>query len=165
MTQLWRVVVDCGIAMSLISGGYLLLLLRIWPRVFIKRFPIEIQNAVAPLSPRERVFGFAASVPLLVSLIAFPAWASIRMAANLDAEFSILFWAAFLTWMAFNLFDWLVLDELVIGIGRPSWLVLKGAEQIPLTFNHKEHALAFLNGTIAGVVLSMIIAGVVFTVY
>ncbi len=158
ISPLWKVVLECGSAMCLVAGGYLFLLLRVWPRVFLKRYPEEIRQAIAPLSPRERLVGFAVSIPFLIALIAFPTWASFRLITETGANFGDTFLAAYGTWMVFNLFDWLVLDELVIGRARPSWLVLPGAEHIPLTFNHSEHAIAFVKGSVGGAALSVIIA-------
>jgi hypothetical protein len=158
--QLTRIVLECGGAMCLTAGGYLLLLLRTWPRIFLRRYPAEVRKVVPPLSQRERSIGLAVSIPFLLSLLAFPAWASFRIAQASAAGYGEMFLAAYLTWTLFNLFDWLVLDELVIGVGRPSWLVLKGAEHVPLTFDHAEHAIAFLKGAVGGAVLSALIAGI-----
>jgi len=158
ISPLWQVVLACGSAMCLMAGGYIFLLLRFWPRVFLKRYPEVIRKAVEPLSPRERLVGITVSVPFFIALIAFPVWASYRIVVETNASFIDTFLAAYGTWMAFNLFDWLVLDELVVGYGRPSWLILPGTEHIPLTFNHSEHALAFVKGTLGGAILSVIIA-------
>jgi hypothetical protein len=146
--------------MCLVAGGYLLLLLRLWPRVFLRRYPEAVRKGVPPLSSRERTIGFVVTIPFLLSLLAFPAWASFRMARDSTAGYAGLFLAAYLTWTAFNLFDWLVLDELVIGLGRPSWLVLKGAEHVPMTFDHVEHAIAFAKGAVGGVIVSAAVAAI-----
>lgn len=154
----WQVVLEVGGVMCLIAGGYLLLLLRIWPRVFLRRYPENIRQAVEPLSPRERSIGFAVSLPFIVALLAFPTWAGSRIAIDSNSGFGDIYWASYATWMIFNIFDWLVLDELVIGLGRPSWLVLPGTAHIPLTFDHSEHAIAFAKGSLGGAVLSFLIA-------
>jgi len=155
------VVLECGLAMCLLAGGYLASLLRIWPRVFLRRYPKNVQDAVEPLSSEERKLGFLVSTPFLLCLVGFPTWASYRVSSS-EFTYVDLFLAAYLTWTIFNFFDWLVLDEFLVGYLRPSWLVLAGAEDIPLTFDHKEHALAFVKGALGGLVLCGLIAGVIF---
>jgi len=49
---------------------------------------------------------------------------------------------------------------LVIGLGRPSWLVLKGAEHVPMMFDHAEHAIAFAKGAVGGVIVSTAVAAI-----
>ena len=155
----WHVVLETSAVICVSAGGWLLLLLRLWPRIFLKRYPVEVRQAVAPLSYTERLFGFFVSLPFLVFLIGVPVWASYRIAGP-DTTFLQLFLAAYLTWTAFNLFDWLILDEYLIGVLRPSWLVLKGAEQIALRFDHSEHALAFVKGAVGGVFICASIAAI-----
>lgn len=157
----WIVVIECGALICVFAGAYLILLLRVWPRVFLRRYPKEIQKAVAPLNPRERAIGSVISLPFILCLLGFPLWASYRVASEGDTSFLHLFFASYLTWMIFNFFDWLVLDEFLIGFIQPSWLILPGTEGIPFTFNHSEHAMAFLKGSIGGVILSLLSAGVV----
>lgn len=161
--SLLKVAFECGLVMCLISGGYLTLVLRLWPRVFLRRYPIAIRNAVEPLTTRERKLGFVLTAPFLISLIGSPAWASYRVLSS-DSTYTDLFLAAYLTWTVFNFFDWLVLDEFVVGYLRPSWLVLPGTEHIPLFFDHKEHAIAFVKGAIGGLVLCGLIAATIVVV-
>lgn len=144
--------------MCLMAGGYLLLLLRLWPRVFLRRFPEEVRNAVPPLTSRERGLGFAVTLPLLIMLLGFPVWIAAHLHGLGVSGFGVLFTASFAVWMMFNLFDWLILDELVVGRLRPSWLVLPGAEQVPLRFDRAEHARSFVKGSVGGVIICALIA-------
>lgn len=68
----WTIVIKCSILMCVVAGGYLLLTLRIWPRVFLRRYPEDIQKVVGPLTRRERTVGLAASLLLFISLFGFP---------------------------------------------------------------------------------------------
>lgn len=153
-------------AFCLIAGGWLLLILRVWPRLFLRRYPAHLRAVVEPLSKRERLLGLLVGLPLLALLIGFPAWtaAGVDQRHDGNASFPDLFLAAFFTWTAFNLFDWLVLDELLIGLCRPRWLVLKGAEHIPITFSHREHAFAFLKGTVGGAAIAAGVAGILYAI-
>lgn len=165
MTQAdWLHIVTVACAFCMSAGGWLLLVLRVRPRLFWRRFPESVRAVIPQPSRNERLLGVLAGLPLFAMLIGFPVWA----AAGVDrlhqgvASLLDLYLAAYLTWMAFNLFDWLVLDELVVGLVRPRWLVPKGAEQIPIPFDHREHAVAFLKGTIAGTVIAAGVAGFVY---
>src|SRR5262245_9455862 len=109
-TPLTQIVLECSAAMCVVAGAYLLLLLRVWPRVFLRRYPEEVRKAVPPLSPRERIVGIVVSVPFLIALLAFPIWAGYRATTDSDANYGETFLLAYLTWSSFNLFDWLVLD-------------------------------------------------------
>ena len=160
--QGWQFILLTGGAMCAAAGGYLLLVLRLWPRVFLRRYPEEVRSAVEPLSPVERALGFIVGLPLLAMLIGFPAGAALHMDTvwNGQAGFLTLFAGAYTVWTLFNLFDWLVLDELLIGVWRPEWLILKGAEDVPLRFDRAEHFRSFLNGSIGGALVCAVIASI-----
>lgn len=152
-------VLKTGSTMCLLAGGYLLLLLRVWPRGFLRRFPDEVRAAVPPLSPRERILGTLISLPLLLMLLGFPAATAWAFRSGYGFEgFMAPFFGAYAVWMLFNLFDWLVLDELLLGVLRPGWLVLKGAEHVPLRFDRVGHAVSFLRGSVGGAVVCAVIA-------
>lgn len=161
----WLQIGQAAGAFCLIAGGWLLVILRVWPRLFLRRFPANLRAVVEPLSKRERLLGLLIGLPLLAMLIGFPAWAAAGVDQRHDGNASLpdLFLAAFSTWTAFNLFDWLILDELLIGLCRPRWLVLKGTEHIPITFNHREHAVAFLKGTVGGAAIAAVVAGILYS--
>jgi hypothetical protein len=156
----WIATLQIGGLFCLCAGGWLMALLRLWPRVFLRRYPPEVRAVVSPLSPAERRLGWLVGLPLFAMLIGFPAWAALTVdrAHTGEAGIPTLFAAAFSVWMMFNLFDWLVLDEICIGLLRPRWLVLPGAEHMPMRFDHAEHARAFIKGTVGGAVLSAAVA-------
>jgi len=163
MTQAdWLHIGKIGGLFCLAAGGWLMFLLRLWPRIFLRHFPEDVRATVPPLSARERRLGMLVALPFFVMLLAFPVWAAVGVAANHagGASFVDSFLAAFAAWMMFNLFDWWVLDEFCIGVLRPRWLVLRGAEHIPMRFDHREHAVGFLKGTIGGSVIAAVTAGV-----
>jgi len=157
----WDLVLPTGAALCLAAGGYLIALLRLWPRAFLRRFPPEVQASVPPLSARERRLASISSVPLILMLVGFPARAAWQAYGADQATFLTSFCAAYAVWMAFNLVDWLIVDELIIGVLRPSWLILPGAEHVPLHFDHWEHAAAFLKGSVMGAVVAVVTAGLI----
>ena len=152
-------VLQTGGAMCVAAGGYLVLLLRVWPRVFLRRFPEGVRAIVPPLSTRERVLGALVSFPLFAMLLGFPALTAWGLRMEFGAEgFMSLFFGAYSVWMLFNLFDWLILDELLLGVIRPRWLALEGAEHVPLRFERIEHARSFLRGSLGGGIVCAVIA-------
>lgn len=146
----------------LISGTWLLLILRIYPRLFLRHFPAEVRAVVPPLSTRERRLGLLAGFPFLIALIGFPAWAAYQVKNVGSGDLGVwrLSLIAFVTWSILNLFDWLIIDELILGIAhrtRASWLILPGTEAVPLRHDHAYHALGFVKGTIGGAFVSLLI--------
>ena len=104
------------------------------------------------------MLGALVSIPLFLMLLGFPAWTVWMLSSGYGVEgFWTLFLGAYAVWMMFNLFDWLVLDELLLGYLRPRWLILKGAEHVPLRFDRAAHARSFLNGSVGGAFLCAIL--------
>jgi hypothetical protein len=50
--------------------------------------------------------------------------------------------------MTFNLTDWLLLDELWLGIGRPRWALPPGVSEDDVPFDHGQHFRGFVIGTL-----------------
>jgi hypothetical protein len=151
---------------SLVVGAWLLLMLRMSPRFFLRHFPEEVRAVVPPLSPQERRTALLVGSPFLFALVAFPAWAAVEVngAHAGDASVLTLVLAAFAAWTMLNLFDWLIVDELILGVAsrvRPRWLILAGAEDVPLRIDHAYHAVGFAKGTLGGAVLSLLIGAAI----
>lgn len=127
------------------------------PRLFMRHFPQALRDRLAPLSAEERRVGTVVGLVLIGLLLAGPlasAWA-----VRGEAGFGGLFVHAFVVGMVFNLADWLVLDELVIGILRPKWALPPGATiEDFLPFDHARHARGFATGTVLCAVSGLIAA-------
>jgi hypothetical protein len=151
---------------SLVVGAWLLLMLRVSPRFFLRHFPEEVQAVVPPLSAQERRTAMLFGLPFFAALVAFPAWAAVEVNGAHAGEASVLtlVLAAFAAWTMMNLFDWLIVDELIVGIAtrvRPHWLILPGAEDVPLRIDHTHHAVGFVKGTLGGAVLSLLVGAAI----
>jgi hypothetical protein len=63
---------------------------------------------------------------------------------------------AFLVAMVFNAVDWLVLDELWLGVGRPRWVLPPGVAPEDVPFDHAQHARGFATGTVLCAVIGLV---------
>jgi hypothetical protein len=76
-------------------------------------------------------------------------------------DFGSLAVHCFLVAMAFNLADWLLLDELWIGVLKPRWAIPAGIDPASVPFERARHFQGFVRGSIMFAVLGMLIALVV----
>jgi uncharacterized repeat protein (TIGR03806 family) len=93
---------------------------------------------------------------LILLLAGGPILSASVIAARGVTDLLSLLLHAFLVGMVFNLVDWLVLDELWLGLGRPRWAAPPGVDPSAVPFEHARHFRAFLSGTF----LFAIIAGI-----
>jgi hypothetical protein len=153
-----------GGAMALVTSSIIAGLLRHNPRLFLKHFPDKLRATQPPLSKRETVVGTLLGLPLFAALVGFPVWSALEFAGTGADALSI--WShAFLVGMTANLVDWLVLDELCLGVGKPRWALPPGAtwaEALP--FEHGRHFADFLKGVILFAVVAALAVGIVMLV-
>ena len=121
--------------------------LRYNPRLFMRHFPQALKDRIPPLSAHERRVGAVVGVALLGLLVGGPVASAWK--AREGASFPDLALHAFVVGMVFNLVDWLVLDELWIGMLRPRWALPPGATEADFhPFDHARHARGFATGTV-----------------
>lgn len=147
-----------GALLSVAASALLMGALRLNPRLLIKHFPEEMRQAVAPPTPRETRTGRLVGLLLVALLVGGPLVSTLIMAHGADTSFMDRALHAFLVGMIFNLVDWLVLDELWLGVLRPRWAIPAGAEHVPVRFEHGRHARGFATGTVVFAVLALPIA-------
>ena len=108
--------------------------------------------------------GWLLGLPLFAFLVGFPVWSALEFAGTGADALSI--WShAFLVGMTANVVDWLVLDELWLGVGKPSWALPPGAAWADaLPFEHARHFADFLKGAIMFAVVAGLAVGTVMLV-
>jgi hypothetical protein len=150
-----------GGAMALVTSGIVMGLLRYNPRLFLKHFSEKVRASQPPLNRQETINGTLLGLPLFAALVGFPVWSALEFGKTGADALSI--WShAFLVGMVFNLVDWLVLDELWLGVGKPRWALPPGAIWADaLPFEHGRHFADFLKGVIVFAVVACIATGVV----
>lgn len=143
----WRIARD-GALLVVAASALIMGALRANPRLFWRHFPEAVQRALPPLSPAERRAGRIIGVVLIGILVIVPVWSARSAAATNGYGLLDAFAHAFLVAMAFNLADWLILDELWLGLGRPLWALPPGVTLADMPFDHRQHARGFRTGTI-----------------
>jgi uncharacterized repeat protein (TIGR03806 family) len=157
MTLDGKLILTHGGLLAIAASALIMGLLRYNPRLFLRHFPEKVRAAQPPLSPAEKTAGRIAGILLIGLFLAIPIWSTIEFARARAAD-PVSLWAhAFLAGMIFNLVDWLVLDELWLGLGRPRWALPAGVQPADvLPFDHRKHFRGFLAGTIIFAVVGLI---------
>jgi hypothetical protein len=130
------------------------------PRVMLQDYPKDVQAAVPPKTVAERRETVWWGTALIVALFA-PALAA-AVAAQLqasDRSFAGGFLNALVVLLAFNLFDWLVLDWIMFCTVTPRFVVLPGTEGMAGYRDYGMHFRGFLLGLALSVAASAAIGG------
>jgi hypothetical protein len=158
---------------SILTGGALLsVLLLLWlfavfsfrvnPRVFLQDYPKDIRDKAAPRTVAEKRLSRLIKMPLLIFVIGVPlisSWAWKRYDPE-HAMFVALFLNAFGVVITFNVFG-LLLDFVLVWLS-PKFVVIPGTEGMAGSKDYSHHFRGFLVGTMASVVISSLVAAVVF---
>jgi hypothetical protein len=145
----WGIALRDGAGLALAASALIMGTLRLNPRLLLRNYPPELRQAVPPQTPRERGLATLIGLVLIGMLAAWPA-VSVMAAhrSGLPAGFGPAFGHAFVVGTVFNLVDWLLLDELWLGLLRPRWAMLPGAEDVAFRFNHLQHLRGFVVGSV-----------------
>jgi hypothetical protein len=157
-----RVLVE-GALYALAASAYLMLLLRINPRLFLQDYPPAIQERVPPKTEGERRQSLILGLPFLLLLVAGPLLSTLALDRRLGgtAPFITLFLNAAAVAFAFNLVDWLVLDWLIFCTWTPRFLVVPGSEGMAAYRDYAYHTRGFLIGTAVSLAAALVLAGIV----
>lgn len=140
-----------GLASIVVMGA-----LRSNPRLLMRHYPKALRDGVPPMTMAERWWGLLIGLVLIGLLTAGPIVSTARLPDGLS--FGSRFAHAFIVGMVFNLVDWLLLDELWLGVLRPRWAMLPGAEHVAFRFNHLQHARGFLVGSVLALLAAALAA-------
>lgn len=137
-----------GALLALTASAIIMGALRLNPRLFLKHFPRAVKESQPPLSTAEKRTGLVVGVALIVLMFGVPVWSARVAALAHGYEQLEIFVHAFLVAMIFNVTDWLLLDELWIGRGRPEWALPRGVNIADVPFDHAQHARGFAVGAV-----------------
>jgi hypothetical protein len=152
----FSVVARDGLVLAVMASALAMGALRLNPRLFLRHFPAAVKASQPPLSPGEKAARLAVAITLMVLFVGIPVW-SARAAAVEKAYGGIETFAhAFLVSMTFNLVDWVVLDEIWLGLGRPRWVLPAGVNPEDVPFDHLQHARGFAIGTAYSAIIGII---------
>lgn len=155
---------------SLIYGGLLTLLMSViifvtlylCPKIWIDDAPADIQAAVGPLSPRDRLLKQLAGAITILLVGGLLIHAIVRLYALGQGATSFIDVAlsTFLIVQVFSLVDLVVIDWLIVVTLRPRFVVLPGTEHLQGYRDYWFHFHAFLKGMAGSLIASLVIAGI-----
>jgi hypothetical protein len=151
-----------GTWLSLVGSAVIMGALRLNPRLFLRHFPAAVRASQPPLTSGETAVGWGVGLILIALFFGGPIWSARAGAAAHAYTRWDVFLHAFLVGTIFNLVDWLVLDELWIGLGRPRWALPPGVSAADVPFDHAQHARGFVTGSFLFAFVAAIAAFVVF---
>jgi hypothetical protein len=131
------------------------------PRLMLQDYPPAIKAIVPPKTEQEKRLSTWLGLPFILVLLVFPVYATFVFQAKMGTGFFSLWLYAFGIALAFNLWDWLVLDWLVFCTITPRQFVIPGSEGHPAYKDYFFHFRGFLIGTVFSAVLGVIAAGIV----
>jgi hypothetical protein len=158
MNVSWLLVARDGGILALGACALIAGLLRFNPRLFLRHFPEAVQRALPPKTRTEKRHSIIGGIALLTWTIGVLSVSAAAAELRGTVDYLSLAIHTFAVGMVFNLADWLILDELWIGLLRPRWLVPAGVDPATIPFEHVQHFRAFLRGAVIFAVLGAAIA-------
>jgi hypothetical protein len=156
-----RILVD-GAVLSLLSSVYLIVTMRINPRIWLQDYPQDVQERVPPKTAQEKRLSLILGVPFVILVVAVPLISTFSLKHEVDGvSFLALLGNAFGVVFIFNLVDWLLLDWLMFCTITPGFVVIPGTEGMAGYKEYGYHFRGFLKGTVLSAVAGAIIAGIV----
>jgi len=157
------IIVLHGLILSVIASVFIMVTLRIRPRIWLQDYPPEIQALVPPKTDDEKRLSLAFGIPFLLLLIAAPLISTLMFNSQNQGEvpFLSLAFHAFGVAFMFNLIDWLILDWIIFCTITPNFVVIPGTEGADGYKNYNYHFRGFLVGTIFSAAAGLITAVIV----
>jgi len=160
MSIITNILIEGGI-LSLIVSFWLMLTLKINPRIFLHDYPAKIQEKVPKKTRIERRLSYIFGVPFMLLLLFGSFFSTLSLTEQGNPQFWALWLNVFGVIFVFNIVDWLILDWLIFCTLTPSFLVIPGSEGMPEYKDYGFHFRGFLLGTIYSTFGGLIIAGIV----
>jgi hypothetical protein len=157
-----KVLVD-GAVLSLVASIYLIITMRINPRIWLQDYPQDVQDRVPPKTEQEKRLSLILGVPFVILVVTVPLISTFSLRNQADGvSYLALLGNAFGIVFAFNLVDWLVLDWLMFCTLTPQFVVIPGTEGMAGYKDYAYHFRGFLKGTVLSAMAGAAIAGIVF---
>jgi hypothetical protein len=148
-----------GALLTLVFSVFVISTLLWKPRMWIHDFPADIQALIPPKTADEQRLTRLMAVPFFVMLFGGLGLTAARYGtAN---GFIGLFVHVYLVWQIVNLFDLLVIDWVGMSLVDPQNPPFPGTEGAQGYRDYLFHLVGFLKGSVMGLVLALVTAGVV----
>jgi hypothetical protein len=156
-------IIGDGLILSAIASIFILISMRVQPRIWLQDYPPDIQDRVPPKTEKEMRLSLALGIPFLVLLVAVPFISTLVLKNHHQCTLSFISLAihAFGVIFVFNVVDWLILDWLMFCTITPRFVVISGSEGAEGYNDYMFHFRGFLIGTALSLVAGLIIGGVV----
>jgi hypothetical protein len=140
-----------------ILSVYLYLTLAINPRIWLHRMPPAVVKKVTPKNKKEKQLTVLYGLPFLIFMVGYPIYYVLKVGGSLFEIFGILL----LFFIAFDLWDTLILDLLIFCTIKPRFIRINGTEKNDYS-NKKYHISSGLKGIVMAIIFSVIISIILF---
>jgi hypothetical protein len=145
-----------GLLASLILSAIIFAMSWVNPRLMLRSYPKDVQAAVPPQTAAEKRQTLFWGIPFWLGLLGFPMAAAFAAKAAHSGLLEIFLSAAGVI-LLFNLFDWLIVDWLIVCTITPRFMVLPGTEGMAGYKNYGMHFRGFLIGAVLAALLGFLI--------
>jgi len=160
MSNFTKILID-GAILSLIESFWLILALRVNPRIFLHDYPVKIQEKVPPKTRAEKRLLYLFGIPSMLLMLLWPFYSTLSLQEQGNASFWVLWLNATGVVFVFNVIDWLVLDWFIFCTLTPRFLVIPGSEGMVEYKDYWFHFRGFLHGIVYSALGGLIIAGII----
>jgi hypothetical protein len=138
-------------------------MLDINPRFSLPDLPRDIQDAVPPLTKKEKRAASLFAVPFFVMVLAIPFMSTLALNGQNagNVAFCLLFLNAYGILLAANVAELILVDLLLICTITPKFVVIPGTEGLAGYRDYAHQIKAHLRGSVLMAVLALIIAAMV----
>lgn len=148
----------------LIFSVFILVTLRVNPRIWLHDYPKEIQNSTKPKNEDEKKKTKVLSLLFIIIFAVFPLL--MTYSYSLQHNESVTFLNYFIHFMILlqlaNLNDLLIIDWLIFCKITPKFIVIPGTEGSQGYKNYKFHFIGFVRGAFISVLISLLFALICF---
>lgn len=159
MSNLTKILAD-GVVLSLFASLWLILTLRVNPRIFLHDYPAKIQQKVPQKTRAEKRLTYVFGIPFMLLLLLGPFFSTLSLKEQGDAQFWVLWLNAAGVACVFNVVDWLILDWFMFCTLTPNFVVIPGSEGMAEYKDYGFHFRGFLKGMIYSIFGGLVIAGI-----
>jgi len=160
MSNFTKILTD-GAILALIESLWVILALRVNPRIFLHDYPVRIQEKVPPKTRAEKRLLYLFGIPSMLLMLLWPFYSTLSLQEQGNASFWVLWLNAAGVVFVFNVIDWLVLDWFIFCTLTPRFLVIPGSEGMVEYKDYRFHFRGFLHGTVYSTLGGLVIAGIV----
>ncbi len=160
MSNVSKILTD-GAILALVLSFWLLLTLRLNPRIILHDYPAKIQEKVPPKIRVEKRLTYVFGIAFMLLLMLGTFFSTLSLKEQGNPQFWTLWLNAAGVAFVFNVVDWLILDWLLFCTLTPQFMVIPGSEGMAEYKDYWFHFRGFIHGTLYSALGGLVIAGIV----